>query len=73
MAHDRGAALAPGGEVRFRAPVDRSQGWVRATLSLPDTTDARRLVCEPLLGGETTYCRNPITVAAITSPIYLSG
>ena len=59
-----GAALAPGGEVRFRAPADRPTGWVRATLSLPDATAERALACEPVLGGFTTYCRAPLAVVA---------
>jgi hypothetical protein len=66
-----GATLVPGGEVRFRAPATRASGWVRATLSLPDAAPAR-MVCEPVLGTKTTYCRAPIAVAALTSPIYLA-
>ncbi len=66
-----GARLLPGGEVRFRSPADRAVGWVRATLSLPEATAARALVCEPLLGAFTTYCRAPLAIVALTSPIYL--
>jgi hypothetical protein len=66
-----GAPLVPGGEVRFRAPSDRPTGWVRATLSVPEATGERALVCEPLLGGSTTYCRAPLAVLALTSPIYV--
>jgi hypothetical protein len=66
-----GAVLAPGGEARFRSPSDRAVGWVRATLSLPDAAAERALVCDPLLGGSTTYCRAPLAVVALTSPIYL--
>jgi hypothetical protein len=67
----RGAALLPGGEVRFRAPTDQPRGWVRATLSVPDASAERALVCEPVLGGLTTYCRAPLTIVALTSALYL--
>jgi hypothetical protein len=66
-----GAVLPPGGDVRFRAPSDRAIGWVRATLSVPDAAAERALACDPLLGGSTTYCRAPLAVVALTSPIYL--
>lgn len=62
--------LVPGGEVRFTAPDD--PGWIRATLSLPEGTDQRRALCDPVLGSETTYCRDPLLVVALTSPIYTS-
>lgn len=63
------APLAPGGEVRFKAPS--KPGWVRATLLLPDATAERDTVCDPLAGNITSYCRNKLLVAAMTSPIYL--
>lgn len=65
-----GAPLAPGGEVRVPAPA--SAGWVRATLSLPDAKGERAGACDPLLGGSTTYCRNPVTVRAVTSAMYVA-
>lgn len=63
------APLAPGGEVRFKAPS--KPGWVRATLLLPDATAERDTVCDPIAGNITSYCRNKLLVAAMTSPIYL--
>ncbi len=68
-----GAALAPGGEVRFTAPANRASGWVRTTLSLPDPTAPAKPGCNSLIGARTTYCRNPLTMVALTSPIYLAG
>lgn len=64
-----GEWLLPGGELRFRAP-DRP-GWVRATASLPDGSALRRALCDPALGGDTSYCRDPLLVVALTSAIYL--
>jgi hypothetical protein len=61
--------LLPGGEFTFDAP--NAAGWVRATLSLPDGKDERTENCEPLVSGETTYCRERIFLTALTSPIYL--
>jgi hypothetical protein len=62
--------LAPGGELRFRAPD--TQGWVRADLLLApsDTKDAPG--CEP--NGEfISTCAYDYLVAGISSPIYLSA
>jgi hypothetical protein len=63
--------LVPGGEVRFTAPTTRRLGWVRATLLLPDPTATLKPGCDALIGTQTTYCRNPVTIAALTSPIYV--
>ncbi len=62
--------LLPGGEIVFNAPA--SSGWVRATLSGPDLRDERTATCDPLVGTQTTYCRNALVELALTSPIYLS-
>lgn len=64
-----GEWLLPGRELRFRAPAD--PGRVRATLSLPDGSALRRALCDPVLGGDTTYCRDPLLVVALTSPVYI--
>ena len=63
------APLLPGGDFTFDAPNEA--GWVRATLAIPDGKDARIENCEPVVSGETTYCREQIFLAALTSPIYL--
>ena len=62
-------ALVPGGAFTFSAPD--APGWVRATLSMPDGKEQRE-TCEPVLAGETTYCREQIFLTALTSPIYLA-
>lgn len=46
-------------------------GWVRAELYEPDLAEARTAACDPLLGGETTYCRNALGVLAMTSAIFV--
>jgi hypothetical protein len=63
--------LLPGGAFTFEAP--NVGGWVRATLSLPDGEGERAENCEPVLAGETTYCRERIFLTALTSPIYLGA
>jgi hypothetical protein len=65
------ALVLPGQSVDFVAPSD--PGWVRATLSLPDLQAERKQLCDPLLGTQTTYCRNNLLLTALTSPIYLSA
>ncbi|MFA5787869.1 MAG: hypothetical protein WDA71_12975, partial [Actinomycetota bacterium] len=64
------AALTPGGEVAFKAPA--KAGWVYASLMLPDGLEARRAACEPIWGSQTSYCRDHLLMAAITSAIYLA-
>lgn len=64
------AVLEPGGAVRLDAPAEG--GWVRASLSLPDAAAERTAGCDPLFGGETTYCRNALAVRALTSAMYLT-
>lgn len=46
-------------------------GWVRAELYEPDLAEVRSAACDPLLGGETTYCRNALGVLAMTSAIFV--
>jgi predicted metal-dependent phosphoesterase TrpH len=62
--------LLPGGEIEFNAPS--ATGWVRATLHGPDLRDERAATCDPLVGTQTTYCRDALVELALTSPIYLS-
>ena len=63
-------ALLPGGEIAFDAPA--RGGWVRASLFEPDATAERSGTCDSLVGTATTYCRDHITVAGISSPIYIA-
>lgn len=65
------ALLVPGGEVRFSAPA--APGWVRAMLFVPDAGTERTGSCDPLLGGLTSYCRNSLLAAALTSPVYVAA
>ncbi len=65
----QGKALLPGKAYSFRAPS--KNGWVRAILHGPDQRDLRRMICNPVLGDLTTYCRNRVVVLALTSAIYL--
>jgi hypothetical protein len=44
--------------------------WVRAELVLPDAETQRESLCDPLVGEQTTLCRNRLIVLALTSPIY---
>ncbi|MFA5787902.1 MAG: CehA/McbA family metallohydrolase [Actinomycetota bacterium] len=64
------AVLTPGGEAAFKAPA--KAGWVYASLMLPDGLEARRAACDPILGSQTSYCRDHLLMAAITSAIYLA-
>jgi hypothetical protein len=63
------ATLAPNDVFTFDAPD--TSGWVYAKLSGPDLRDERAAACDPIIGTQTTYCRNAIAELALTSPIYL--
>ena len=45
--------------------------WVRVELRRPDARDERREVCDPIVGGQTTLCRDGLLVDALTSPLYV--
>jgi hypothetical protein len=45
-------------------------GWVRAELVLPDAQAQRQTGCDPIVGSQTTYCRNRELVLSLTSAIY---
>jgi hypothetical protein len=62
--------LLPGGAITFNAPQDA--GWVRAKLNGFDLRDERTATCDPLVGTQTTFCRNALVVLGLTSPIYLA-
>ncbi len=62
--------IVPTADYEFRFPSPGGK-WVRAELFEPDAADQRRAACDEAFGGETTYCRNRITMLALTSPIYL--
>jgi hypothetical protein len=50
---------------------DAETKWVRIELLHPDARTERTDHCDPLVGGETTYCHNRLVVEALTSPIYI--
>ncbi len=58
--------VPPGGLVTIPPSAAR---WTRVELLLPDAR-SQRDTCDPLVGGETTYCRNELLVLALTSAIY---
>ena len=45
--------------------------FVRAELLLPDAKAARRAACDPVIGSQTTLCRNDLLMEALSSPIYI--
>jgi hypothetical protein len=45
--------------------------WIRVEIGYPDAEAQREQACDGQLGGETTYCRNKLTVLAMTSAIYI--
>lgn len=47
--------------------------WVRAEVVEPDAADARATVCDPLLGEQTSYCRDRLALLALTSAIYVGA
>lgn len=71
-----GAQLTPGGVVDL---VLDEPGWVWAQLYADEPADdtrsgtgPRASACEPLVGAETTYCRNRVGVLAMTGALYLA-
>lgn len=63
-----GATLSPAGTVEF---VLDEPGWVWAELYAADARAERRESCHPVVGTDTTYCRNRIGVLAMTSAMHL--
>jgi predicted metal-dependent phosphoesterase TrpH len=61
--------VTPGGTVEFTAPAE--DGWVRASLVLPEAEAAKQAPgCEPN-GAPISTCAYDQLVAALSSPIYL--
>jgi hypothetical protein len=60
---------APSFESELKLPDDVT--WVRAELFDPDLADERKVACDPLVGSDTTYCRNLLLVTGMTSALYL--
>jgi hypothetical protein len=55
-----------------RGGVPNAQHFVRVELLRPDLTDERATACDPVVGAQTTVCRDRLLMAALTSPIYIS-
>jgi hypothetical protein len=51
--------------------VPRGTTWAYAELYGDDQQELRAATCDPLLGDQTTYCRNRIALLAMTSAIYV--
>ena len=66
--------LPVSGSLTFRPGTDGAPAadvFVRAELLAPDAAEARRLGCDPVVGDQTTLCRNDLLMQALTSPVYI--
>lgn len=45
--------------------------FVRAELLMPDGKDGRVAGCDPVIGSQTTVCRDDLAMESLTSPIYV--
>jgi hypothetical protein len=54
-----------------RFTLEEDAGWVRAEVLHRDLQEERTAACDPVVGGETTYCRNRLALLALTSAIYM--
>jgi hypothetical protein len=52
--------------------IPRGHRFVRAQLLRPDLASQRRAGCDPVIGSQTTVCRDRLLMDALTSPIYLN-
>lgn len=55
----------------FTRPLPEGSTWIRAEVYEPDASAQRAAICDDMLGDETTYCRDPLLVLAMTSPVYV--
>jgi hypothetical protein len=66
--------LPVSGVVTFRpgaGGVPTAATFVRAELLAPDGADARQAGCDPVVGEQTTVCRNDLLMEALSSPVYI--
>ncbi|MDQ4064559.1 MAG: CehA/McbA family metallohydrolase, partial [Actinomycetota bacterium] len=61
---------SPAFEYRFTPSA--SATWVRAEIIEPDGAEVRRQLCDGIVGGQTTYCRNQLLVLGMTSALFIS-
>lgn len=52
--------------------VPAASRFVRAELLTPDGKPARAAGCDPVVGGQTTVCRNDLVMESLSSPIYVA-
>jgi hypothetical protein len=64
----RTGQLTPGGVVSFTPGATDTWAWAR--LLEPEGVDVRKAQCDPLVGDQTTYCRQPLAQVAMTAAIY---
>ncbi len=66
--------LPTDGTLSFRPGVDgvpAADRFVRAELLAPDGKPVRAAGCDPLVGGQTTVCRDDLAMQSLTSPIFI--
>ena len=51
--------------------VPAARIFVRAELLAPDARDLRQGGCDPVVGSQTTLCRDDLVMEALTSPLFL--
>lgn len=53
------------------AGIPTAHEFVRVELLLPDGRDQRTATCDPVVGSQTTVCRDDLAMEALTSPIFI--
>ncbi|HEU5033243.1 MAG TPA: CehA/McbA family metallohydrolase [Mycobacteriales bacterium] len=67
-------SLPVSGTMSFRLGQDgvpAAAQFVRAELLAPDAKAARQAGCDPVVGSQTTLCRNDLLMEALSSPLFL--
>ena len=60
------AETAPG-----RAGVPAAALYVRAELLAPDARAQRTTACDPVIGSQTTICRDDLAMESLSSPLFI--
>jgi hypothetical protein len=66
--------LPPSGTLTFvpgRDGIPAAHLYVRAELLGPDAREAREAGCDPVVGAQTTLCRDDLVMESLTSPIFV--
>ena len=53
------------------AGVPSASIYVRAELLAPDGRAGRTATCDPLIGSQTTVCRDDLAMESLSSPIFI--